>query len=95
MAETLQHSQAAQRPWIQTAGAGEHRLGGPETVNARTMKMNHFVGVYQCSHHTHRHTSESFHETPQLWWVSEYLPIPRSLTSSFSYFLLYYFHNSA
>ena len=47
MAGKLQHSQAAQCPWIQTAGAGEHRHGGPETVNALTMKMDHFVGADQ------------------------------------------------
>jgi len=49
-AETLQHSQAAQRLWIQTAGAGAHRLGGSETVIALTMKINHFVGAdHKCS----------------------------------------------
>ena len=47
MAETLQHSQAAQRPWIQTAGAGEHRTDGPGTGNALTMKADHFVGADQ------------------------------------------------
>ena len=45
MAETLQHGQTAQRPWIKTAGVGEHRPDEPETVNALTMKMNHFVGA--------------------------------------------------
>ena len=50
MAKTLHHCQAAQRPWIhpwiQIAGTGEHRHGGPETVNALKMKI-HFAGADQ------------------------------------------------
>ena len=44
MAETLQHGQAAQSPWIQTTGIGDHRPDGPETGNPLTMKADHFVG---------------------------------------------------
>jgi len=45
MAQTLQHRQATQCPWIQAAGTREHRSNGPETVNALTMNADHFVAA--------------------------------------------------
>ena len=47
MAQTLQHGQAAQRPWIQTTGTGDHRPDGPESGNPLTMKADHFVEADQ------------------------------------------------
>ena len=45
MAQALQNYQAAQFAGLQAARAGEHRPDGPETLNALTMEMDHFVGA--------------------------------------------------
>ena len=47
MAPPLHHDQAAQRPQLQTTGAGKHRFNGPKTDDALTITLDHSVGAHQ------------------------------------------------